>query len=61
MINQITADLKLAMKSQDKPRILGLRNLLGKLKAKQIDKGTPYSNPNPPCSLNYRLGKRCGP
>ena len=40
MINQITNDLKLAMKSQDKPKILGLRNLLGKLKAKQIDKGT---------------------
>jgi len=31
---------------------------------KQIDKGThkPYcAHPNPPCSLNYRLGKRCGP
>ena len=44
MINQITADLKLAMKSQDKPRILGLRNLLGKLKARQIDKGTELNN-----------------
>ena len=32
------------MKSQDKPRILGLRNLLGKLKAKQIDKGTELNN-----------------
>ena len=44
MINQITDDLKLAMKSQDKPKILGLRNLLGKLKAKQIDKGVELNN-----------------
>ena len=40
MINQITNDLKIAMKSQDKPKTTGLRNLLGKLKAKQIDKGS---------------------
>ena len=39
MIEQITDDLKIAMKLQDKPKIIGLRNLLGKLKAKQIDKG----------------------
>ena len=39
MIEQITDDLKVAMKLQDKPKIIGLRNLLGKLKAKQIDKG----------------------
>ena len=40
MIELITNDLKLAMKSQNKPEIIGLRNLLGKLKAKQIDKGS---------------------
>ena len=40
MINQITNDLKIAMKSKDKPKIIGLRNLLGKLKATQIDKGS---------------------
>ena len=39
MIKQIMDDLKIAMKDQDKPKIIGLRNLLGKLKAKQIDKG----------------------
>ena len=39
MINQITEDLKRAMKSQNKPKIIGLRNILGKLKAVQIDKG----------------------
>ena len=39
MINQITEDLKQAMKSQNKPKIIGLRNILGKLKAVQIDKG----------------------
>ena len=32
MINQITEDLKQAMKSQNKPKIIGLRNILGKLK-----------------------------
>ena len=44
MINQISADLKTAMKSKNKPKITGLRNLLGKLKAKQIDKGDDLSN-----------------
>ena len=44
MINQISNDLKIAMKSKDKPKITGLRNLLGKLKAKQIDKGHDLSN-----------------
>ena len=45
MIEQITQDLKAAMKLQDKPKILGLRNLLGKLKAQQIDKGEQLSDP----------------
>ena len=40
MIELITNDLKSAMKSQDKAKIMGLRNLLGKLKANQIDKGS---------------------
>ena len=44
MIEQITQDLKAAMKLQDKPKILGLRNLLGKLKAQQIDKGEQLSD-----------------
>ena len=46
MIEQITHDLKAAMKLQDKPKILGLRNLLGKLKAQQIDKGEQLSEPD---------------
>ena len=45
MIEQITDDLKIAMKLQDKPKVIGLRNLLGKLKAKQIDKGEPLNEP----------------
>ena len=40
MIEQITSDLRVAMKEKNKPKIIGLRNLLGKLKAKQIDKGS---------------------
>ena len=43
MIEQIIIDLKIAMKSKDKPKIIGLRNLLGKLKTKQIDKGNPLN------------------
>ena len=39
MIDEITQELKIAMKSQNKPKIIGLRNILGKLKASQIDKG----------------------
>ena len=37
--DQLATDLKSAMKSQNKAEITGLRNLLGKLKAEQIDKG----------------------
>ena len=44
MIEIITSDLKIAMKLQDKAKVTGLRNLLGKLKAKQIDKGASLSN-----------------
>ncbi len=39
MIEDIANDLKEAMKLKDKPKILGLRNLLGKLKEQQINKG----------------------
>ena len=44
MIELITNDLKSAMKLQDKAKITGLRNLLGKLKAKQIDKGSDLND-----------------
>ena len=39
MINSLQEELKKAMKRQDKNTILGLRNMIGKLKARQIDKG----------------------
>ena len=44
MIELITSDLKSAMKSKNKAEITGLRNLLGKLKAKQIDNGKDLSS-----------------
>ena len=40
MIQKISNDLKSAMKTKNKPEIIGLRNILGKLKASQIDKGS---------------------
>ena len=39
MINQLQEELKLAMKSGDKAAMIGLRNIIGELKAAQIDKG----------------------
>ena len=44
MIELIETDLKSAMKSRNKPKIMGLRNLLGKLKTGQIDKGSDLDN-----------------
>ena len=44
MIKLITDDLKTAMKLKNKPEIIGLRNLLGTLKAKQIDKGSSLND-----------------
>ena len=39
MLNQLQEELKLAMKGGDKATKIGLRNIIGKLKAAQIDKG----------------------
>lgn len=39
MLDQLQEELKTAMKAGDKPRMTGLRNIIGKLKAAQIDKG----------------------
>lgn len=36
--------MKSAMKASDKSRLMGLRNLIGKIKAKQIDKGEALSD-----------------
>lgn len=39
MLSLLQEDLKIAMKSKDKATLMGLRNIIGKLKAKKIDKG----------------------
>ena len=39
MLDQLQEELISAMKTGDKPRMTGLRNIIGKLKASQIDKG----------------------
>tara|TARA_Y100001970_G_C14158777_1_gene817249 strand:+ start:275 stop:715 length:441 start_codon:yes stop_codon:yes gene_type:complete len=39
MLNQFQEELKKAMKNGNKATIIGLRNIIGKIKATQIDKG----------------------
>jgi len=39
MLNQLQEELKVAMKNGDKAAMIGLRNIIGKLKGTQIDKG----------------------
>ena len=39
MLNQLQEELKVAMKGGDKAAMTGLRNIIGKLQAAQIDKG----------------------
>ena len=39
MLNQLRDELKIAMKAGDKAAMTGLRNIIGKLKSSQIDKG----------------------
>ena len=41
MLNHLQDELKIAMKAGDKATMTGLRNIIGKLKASQIDKGEP--------------------
>ena len=41
MLNHLQDELKIAMKARDKATMIGLRNIIGKLKASQIDKGEP--------------------
>ena len=43
MLNQLHDELKIAMKAGDKVTMTGLRNIIGKLKAYQIDKGGPLT------------------
>ena len=39
MLSLLQEDLKIAMKAKDKGTLTGLRNIIGKLKARRIDKG----------------------
>lgn len=39
MLNQLQEELKSAMKNSNKAKVIGLRNLIGKLKKAAIDKG----------------------
>ena len=43
MLNQLRDELKIAMKAGDRAAMTGLRNIIGKLKAFQIDKGEPLT------------------
>ena len=39
MLDQLQKELKIAMKAGEKAKMMGLRNIIGKIKAAQIDKG----------------------
>ena len=39
MLDQLQEELKIAMKAEEKAKMMGLRNIIGKIKAAQIDKG----------------------
>ena len=39
MLSLLQEELKTAMKAKDKATLMGLRNIIGKLKARRIDKG----------------------
>ena len=39
MLNQLQEELKIAMKAGERAKMIGLRNIIGKFKAAQIDKG----------------------
>ncbi len=43
MLDELQSALVTAMKAGDKSRTLGLRNIIGKIKAEQIDKGKKLS------------------
>ena len=39
MLDQLQEELKIALKAGEKVKMMGLRNIIGKIKAAQIDKG----------------------
>ncbi len=44
MLNQLQKELVVAMKAGEKAKMMGLRNIIGKLKASKIDKGKSLTN-----------------
>ena len=44
MLDQLQEELKIAMKAGEKAKMMGLRNIIGKIKAAQIDKGETLTN-----------------
>ena len=44
MLNQLQKELVIAMKAGEKAKMMGLRNIIGKLKAAKIDKGESLTN-----------------
>ena len=44
MLNQLQQELVVAMKAGEKAKMMGLRNIIGKLKAAKIDKGESLTN-----------------
>ena len=44
ILDKLQTELKNAMKNYDKATMIGLRNIIGKLKTSQIDKGDQLTN-----------------
>ena len=44
MLDQLQEELKISMKAGEKAKMMGLRNIIGKIKATQIDKGETLTN-----------------
>ena len=44
MLDQLQEELKIALKAGEKAKMMGLRNIIGKIKAAQIDKGETLTN-----------------
>ena len=44
MLDQLQEELKIAMKAGERAKMMGLRNIIGKIKAAQIDKGETLTN-----------------
>ena len=44
MLDQLQEELKIALKAGEKAKMMGLRNIIGKIKATQINKGETLTN-----------------